>query len=129
MQHKFANQYRPLSMIFRCGDVGTIMENGLLARRQRGGHETELYKWLHAYRKEKVEYLIGVKKRVEKCVALADQRAHIVREYAVKAHVPDAKFGMRTAYLRLPIRAQRERGMATADGMLPEMGKRRGVGA
>ena len=99
------------------------MKNGLIARGQDGRHEAQFDKGLHADRKQKIENLVGVEKRVEKRVALANQRTHVVAQNAVKANMLHAKLVMRLLQLRLPIGAQGERGVAAADRMFPEMWK------
>ena len=85
------------------------------------GHEAQLDERLHADRKQKVEDLVCIEERIEKGVAFADQRAHVVAQQAVKAHMAESKLVVRAPHLRLPVRPQRQRRMAAADGMFPEM--------
>src|SRR5476651_699801 len=52
---QLADQHRPLRVVLRRSDIGTIMENRLIAGRQDAGHEAQLDERLHADRKQKVE--------------------------------------------------------------------------
>ena len=68
--------------------------------------------------------MVSVEKRVEQMVALVHECSHIITENVVEAHVAEAKLLMALSQLSLPVRAQRQWRMPTADGMLPKMRQR-----
>ena len=99
------------------------MEDGLGSGRERCGHETQFDERPHANRQEEVDDLIGVEKRVQERVVVFDDRSDIIRQQPVKAHVAKSQFGPAAAKLLLPVGSERDRRMATADGVLPAVQK------
>src|SRR4051812_5761189 len=55
---------------------------------------------------------------------MIDERAHIVREQAVKADVTESQFFMTAPQLTLPVGAKGYGRVIAPDRMLPEMGER-----
>jgi len=45
-----------------------------------------------------------IEERIEKVIAFGDQRAHVVAQQAVEAHMTKSKLLMRTPHLCLPVR-------------------------
>ncbi len=108
-------------VVFGRRHVGAVVEDDRVARSERCRHETQFHEGLHADRQEEVTDLIRVEERVKQVVALIHERAHVVAQQAVEAHVPEAEFLMTAAQLRLPVRPQGKLRVPAPDGMLPEM--------
>ena len=125
MAHQFADQHRPLRVVSRRRDVGAVVENRLVAGCQRGRHEAQFDERPHADRQQKVEDLIGIEERIEELLALADQRAHVVRQDAMEAHVLHAEVVVRSFQLCSPVGAQAQGCVAAPDRVLPKMRQRR----
>ena len=100
------------------------MKDRTRTRREHGGHEAQLHEGPHADREQEIHDLVGVEEGVQRLLVLAHKGSHVVIENAVKAHVPEPEFPMRARKLRLPVRAQGERGVAAADGVFPEVRQR-----
>jgi hypothetical protein len=123
MRDELLNQRGPLVVFRRRGDIAAVPEDGGVSRRQRFGHEGEFDKRPHPNREEEVDNLIGVEEGIEKLFFLADERAHVVGEERMKAHMPKSEFVVAPRYLRLPVRPKREESVSASNGMLPDMGE------
>ena len=123
--HQFADQHRPLRVVLRRRDIGAVVEYRLVAGCERGRHEAQFDERPHADRQQKIEDLIGIGERIEEFRALADQRAHVVRQDAMEAHVLHAEVVVRPCQLCAPVGAQAQGRMAAPDRVLPEMRQRR----
>ncbi len=88
---QLANQSCPGLVVLRGRHVAGISEDGLASGGQGSGHQAQLDKGLHADAQQKVPNLIDVKKRIERLFPVDDERPHVIREQAVKAHVAKAQ--------------------------------------
>ena len=65
----------------------------------------------------------SVEEGVHQLPLLAAQSPHLVVEEAVEAHAPKPELSAAPSHLSLPIGPQRERSVAAADRVFPEVGK------
>ncbi len=124
MAHQLADQRRPLIVVPRRRDVASIVEDGVVAGCERFRHEAQLDERPHADRQQKVPDPIGVEERIEQLVLMADERPHVIVQQAVEAHVAEAQLLVAPAQLILPVRPERQEGVAAPDRVLPGMGER-----
>ena len=120
-----SNEGRPHCVVLGRGDVGTIVKRLLAPRGQVLRHEAQLDERPHADREQKIHDPVGVEEGVQPCSTLAGKRVHWVRQQPVEANVLQAELTVRFLQLRLPVRAERERGMPAPDRVFPGMRKRR----
>jgi hypothetical protein len=99
------------------------MEDGLRSGREGCGHKTQFDERPHANRQEEVDDLVGVEEGVQQLVSVCDDRPDIIRQQPVKAHVTKSQLGLATSKLLLPVGSERDRCVATADGVLPAVQK------
>src|SRR5690606_8007109 len=119
------DELAPRGEVFRRGDVAPVVEDRLVPRRQRRRHHAELDERAHPDLEEKIRDLVGVEERVDGLAGVLDARAEVIVEEAVEADVPDAELVAAAAELGLPVRAERERGVAAPDGVIPDVRERR----
>ena len=124
MRDQPTDQLRPLRIVLRRGDIGGVPEHGLVARRQRAGHETQFHERAHADPEYKVEDFVDVVERIEQCVVVLDQCAHVVGQQPVKTNTSESKLVVAAPELFLPVRAQGNGRVVATDHLFPEMRKR-----
>src|SRR5688500_4667669 len=91
MLRQFEDQHFPIPVIFGRSHIALVAKYGLAPGSQCLRHETEFYERLHAYRKQKIEDLIGIEKGKNELPTLADQRPHLIGKNAVEAHMLKAQ--------------------------------------
>ena len=67
--------------------------------------------------------MVGVEEGVQQLVVVCDDRSDVIGQQPVKAHVAKSQLGLAAAKLLLPVGSERDRRMATADGVLPAVQK------
>ena len=121
MRRQATHQFGPLFLVARRGDVAFVVKYDVAARRQRRWHEGQLDDRPHADRHQKIENLVGVEKRINECVTLANQRSHVVVQQSVEPYIAEIEIGLCLAQLRLPVGPQSQRRVTAANASAPRV--------